>query len=158
MTDGRTDGRTDLGIEMEPVHPFPVVEIIGCVMLAARCHLQVLSARGRSSSSVVVVVHHHHILQASHIINGVLASEERIFPGCFLGAAPSRVPKDIDVGAPECQSRVTFVVHSSGFTGHSLRAFVTQKLSNIMMMMTTMMMMMDMDMDIPDQWHSKGRS
>lgn len=79
-------------VEEKAIHALPIVKIVSREVFATGGGLkvapQLASMKGVS-------------LEASDVGNCVARSEERVFAGCLLSSAPSRVPEDVNIGSPE---------------------------------------------------------
>ena len=79
-------------IEAKAIHALPIVQIVSGEVFATGGGLkvapQLAAVEGVS-------------LEASDVGNCVAGSEERVFAGCLLSSAPSRVSEDVDIGSPE---------------------------------------------------------
>lgn len=88
-----------LGVEMEAIIAFPVVEVVGSEMLAASCHLQHVLG---------LTVW---LLEASYVAGCIFACKKWVLSWGLLSSAPPWVTEYIDIWAPVCQPAHATIVH-----------------------------------------------
>lgn len=109
------------GIEMEAIDAFPVVKVVGGVVLAACGELEL-------GPAVLPVIR---LLEATDIGSCILCSHFGVLTRRLLTPAPPWVSKHIHVRTPHCQPRLPAVVHRPCLVRHHLHTLII--LSNLVL-------------------------